>query len=49
MGEGQAQTVKDMILSAGFAAADTRKDTLGVERVVIGKMYDADSEFYSGF
>ena len=49
VGEGQAETVKDMILSAGFAAADTRKDTLGVERVVIGKMYDADSEFYSGF
>ena len=49
VGEGQAETVKDMILSAGFAAADTRKDTLGVDRVVIGKMYDADSEFYSGF
>ena len=49
VGEGQAETVKDMILSAGFAAADTRKDTLGVERVVIGKIYDADSEFYSGF
>lgn len=49
VGEGQAETVKDMILSAGFAAADTRKDTLGVERVVIGRMYDADSEMYSGF
>ena len=49
VGEGQAEAVKNMILSAGFAAADTRKDTLGVERVVIGKMYEADSEFYSGF
>ena len=49
VGEGQAETVKDMILSAGFAAADTRKDTLGVDRVVIGRMYDADSEMYSGF
>ena len=49
VGEGQAETVKDMVLSAGFAAADTRKDTLGVDRVVIGRMYDADSEMYSGF
>ena len=39
VGEGQAETVKDMVLSAGFAAADTRKDTLGVDRVVIGKAY----------
>ena len=42
VGEGQAETVKEMILSAGFAAADTQKDTLGVERVVVGKMYDLD-------
>ena len=49
MGEGQAEAVKEMILSAGFAAADTRKDTLGVDRVVIGRMYDADGEMYSGF
>ena len=49
VGEGQAETVKDMILSAGFAAADTRKDTLGVDRVVIGRMYDDDGEMYSGF
>jgi len=49
VGEGQAEAVKEMILSAGFAAADTRKDTMGVDRVVIGKMYDADDEMYSGF
>ena len=49
VGEGQAETVKDMILSAGFASADTRKDTLGVERVVIGRMYDADADIYTGF
>ncbi len=47
VGEGQAETVKEMILSAGFASADTRRDTLGVERVVIGRMYDA--ELYTGF
>ena len=40
VGEGQADAVREMMLAAGFAAADTRKDTLGVERVVIGKMYD---------
>ena len=49
VGEGQAEAVKEMILSAGFAAADTRKDTLGVDRVVIGKMYDAGDELYTGF
>ena len=49
VGEGQAEAVKEMILSAGFASADTRKDTLGVERVVIGKMYEADGELYTGF
>ena len=39
VGEGQAEEVKEMVLDAGFAAADTRKDTLGVDRVVIGKAY----------
>jgi len=39
VGEGQADAVKEMILSAGFASAETREDTLGTERVVIGKMY----------
>ena len=45
VGEGQAEIVKEMLLSAGFAAADTRVDTLGVERVVFGKAYN-DSEMF---
>ncbi len=45
VGEGQAQTVYDMILAAGFAAAEIRKDTRGVERVVIGRMYDLEQMF----
>jgi len=36
VGEGQAETVKDMLLSAGFRSVATKKDTLEVERVVIG-------------
>ena len=44
VGEGQAETVKEMLLSAGFASADTRQDSLGVQRVVYGQTY-ADSEF----
>lgn len=38
VGEGQADPVKEMLLSAGFAEAETRLDTLGTERVVIGRM-----------
>lgn len=45
VGEDQAESVKDLVLAAGFASADTRKDTLGVERVVIGKMYDLEQVF----
>ena len=45
VGEDQAETVKEMVLSAGFAAADTRKDTQGIDRVVIGKMYDLEQMF----
>ena len=45
VGEDQAAAVKDMVLAAGFAAADTRKDTQGIERVVIGQMYDLDKKF----
>ena len=45
VGEDQAEVVKDMVLAAGFAAADTRKDTQGIERVVIGRMYDLDKKF----
>lgn len=38
VGEGQAEPVKEMLLSAGFRAASGKPDTLGVERVVIGIM-----------
>ena len=36
VGEGQAETVKEMLLSAGFRSVSSRKDTLGTDRVVIG-------------
>ncbi len=45
VGEDQAETVKDLFLAAGFASAETRKDTIGVQRVVIGKMYDLEQIF----
>ncbi len=48
VGEGQADTVRDMLLAAGFAAADTRKDTLGVDRVVIGQMSSQELDLYRG-
>lgn len=38
VGEGQAEEVGEMLLSAGFSSVSTKKDTLGVDRVVIGKM-----------
>ena len=38
VGEHQAENVLEMLLDAGFASADSRKDTLGTERVVIGQM-----------
>lgn len=37
VGEGQADSVKKMLLDAGYVAVQTVRDTLGVERVVIGK------------
>lgn len=37
VGEGQADAVKKMLLAAGYVAVSTLKDTLGIERVVIGK------------
>ena len=37
VGEGQADAVKKMLLDAGYVAVQTVRDTLGVERVVIGK------------
>ncbi|MCR4607878.1 MAG: peptide chain release factor N(5)-glutamine methyltransferase [Oscillospiraceae bacterium] len=36
VGEGQAETVGEMLLSAGFRSVSYRKDTLGTDRVVIG-------------
>ena len=38
VGEDQADIVRDMLLAAGFGYADTRKDTLGIDRVVFGRM-----------
>ena len=38
VGEGQAESVKEMLLTGGFRATSSKFDTLGVERVVIGKM-----------
>ena len=37
-GEGQAESVKEMMLTGGFRAVSSKFDTIGVERVVIGKM-----------
>ena len=37
VGEGQADTVKKMLLDAGYVKVNTVQDTLGVQRVVIGK------------
>lgn len=38
VGEGQAEPVTEMLLAAGFTSADCRKDSIGIDRVVIGKM-----------
>ena len=38
VGEGQAESVKEMLLTGGFRSVASKFDTLGVERVVIGKM-----------
>ena len=38
VGEGQAEAVSEMLMSAGFTRTATRKDTQGIDRVVIGKM-----------
>lgn len=37
VGENQAEDVKQMLLEAGFISVDSRNDTLGIERVVIGQ------------
>lgn len=38
VGEGQAEAVREMLGSAGFDRTDLRKDTIGVDRVVIGQI-----------
>ena len=38
VGEGQAATVCEMLISAGFRETFTRPDTAGTERVVIGRL-----------
>ena len=38
VGENQADAVSEMLLSAGFSAVEMRKDSIGVDRVVIGIM-----------
>ena len=38
VGEGQAADVAEMLRYAGFDHVGTRKDTLGVERAVFGRM-----------
>ena len=38
VGEGQAESVKEMMLTGGFRAVSSKFDTLGVERVIIGRM-----------
>jgi release factor glutamine methyltransferase len=37
VGEGQADTVADLVRRAGFAEVEVRKDLAGIERVVTGK------------
>ena len=38
VGEGQAESVREMLLTGGFRSVGSKRDTLGVERVVVGKM-----------
>ena len=38
VGEGQAESLKEMLLTGGFRSVGSKFDTIGVERVVIGKM-----------
>lgn len=49
VGEGQAEAVKEMLLAGGFDSAETRQDTLGVDRVVFGRLPAQESESYSVF
>ena len=38
VGEGQADTVADMLMAAGFSACTVHRDTRGVLRAVVGRM-----------
>ena len=38
VGEGQAESVKEMLLTGGFRSVSSKFDTIGVERVIIGKI-----------
>ena len=38
VGEGQAERVSEMLLAGGFRSTAFRKDTLGIDRVVIGRI-----------
>lgn len=38
LGEGQAATVRDMLLQSGFLNVETRIDTIGVERVITARL-----------
>ena len=38
VGAGQSEAVSEMLLTGGFRTAATKRDTLGVERVVLGVM-----------
>ena len=49
VGEGQAEDVRDMLLAGGFESAEMRRDTLGVDRVVFGRLFAQESETYSVF
>ena len=43
VGEGQADPVQEMLLTAGFSETATRRDSGGTERVVIGLYGESDS------
>ena len=38
VGDGQAEDVCEMLLSGGFSEAETRQDSAGIERVVVGQL-----------
>lgn len=37
IGQGQAEATRELLLAAGFAAAEVRRDLAGIERVVMGQ------------